>query len=201
MKGSVKSVFGFLLLGAIIAYCLESCKTKLLASTSGMSNTVQIYAVDIPRITPYMRPKKDTVKVELTDRQRLFYDKYFVPQFESLRLVINAQSRSLSSQAQSIAELTGTLQQMRQRSIRRNDSMQNIQLNDKLEYSKLEKIYLDVQKKQVAKNASQITDLKNITDILLTVAGALIIGFIFLLILVAILWKKIDNLSKRLNYA
>lgn len=195
----IKSVLAFLLIGAIISYCLESCKTKVLAMPRE-ANTISILALNIPRNTDHTaKPKDTTVKIELTDRQRLFYDKYFVPQFESLKMVISAQSRSLSSQAQSIAGLTETLQQMRVRAIKRTDSMNMLQRNDKLEYAKLEKIYLDQQRKQVVKNANQIDDLKSITDVLVVFGILLMLGFAVVCILVWVLWKKIEKLSKKLS--
>lgn len=90
----------------LIVGMMISCSHRIILSKP---NTIQINGRDLIALPfiPIKEAKKDTaVKVELTDKQRLFYDKYFLPQFAALKSVIEEQSASIRSQSISIHELS-----------------------------------------------------------------------------------------------
>lgn len=168
-------------------------------------NTVQISGSDLMPM-PYIKPSKvarvDTVvKVELTDKQKLFYDKYFVPQFDALRTVVNKQSTSIQSQANSIQQLSDIIANMRVRSIRRNDSMQNALATERASRSLLEKVYLNEQRKQVARNAQQIANLNDIANVLIAATIIMILCILGLVVIAISLWKKVRILDKKVSHA
>lgn len=165
-------------------------------------NTMQMDASKLYALPSVpLKTKHDTVKLELTERQKLFYDKYFLPQFESLRGVVTKQSASIQLQANSIKQLSDIISNMRMRSIRRNDSMQNVFAIERGERGKLEKIYLDEQRKQVARNAQQITSLNDIANALIAATIIMILCILGLIAIAVSLWKKVRILDKKVSHA
>lgn len=184
----------------LIVGMMISCSHRVILSKP---NTIQINGRDLIGLPfiPIKEVKKDTVKVELTDRQKLFYDKYFVPEFASLRNIVALQSKSISTQAKSINQLSQTITNMRLRSIRRNDSMQNVMYIEHQARIKLEKVYLDEQKKQVARNAIQITNLNDIANLLIAATIIMILCIIGLITVAVSLWKKVRILDRKFSNA
>lgn len=184
----------------IIIALVISCSVKHPAYLA--PNTVQIEASKLwalPYIPP-TPPQKDTVRVELTDKQKFFYDKYFVPQFESLRGIVNKQSSSIQSQANSIKQLSDIITNMRVRSIRRNDSMQNAFAVERQSRVRLERVYLDEQRKQVARNAQQISNLNDIANVLITATVIMILCILGLIAIAVSLWKRVRILDAKVSH-
>src|ERR1700750_1159590 len=102
-KGSIT----MLLLIAFFISCGTHTTRPLIASPN---SATEVRLSPLQMVTP-----RDTVHVELTDKQKLFYQNYFLPQFTSLRNVIDGQNSISKNQATSISLLTQTLQEMRQR--------------------------------------------------------------------------------------
>lgn len=184
----------------LVFFFLISCgATKTL-----VPNTIRISAADLmplPYVKQTVKVSKDSVvKVELTDKQKQFYDKYFVPEFASLRRVADRQSASIQSQAVSIKQLSDIITNMRIRSIRRNDSMQSAFAIERQARVRLEKVYLDEQRKQVARNAQQITNLNDIANVLITATVIMILCILGLIAIAVALWKKVRILDNKVSH-
>lgn len=165
-------------------------------------NTIQLSVVDmspLPQV-PVSPVKTDTVKFKLSDNQKIFYDKYFVPEFTALKQVVTQQSLSLKNQSESIRGLSEIIANMRIRSIRRNNSMQTVMSYERQERVKLEKVYLDEQRKQVARNATQISNLGDIANALITATIIEILCIVGLVAIAVSLWKKVRILDNRISH-
>lgn len=138
-----------------------------------------------------IKPKRNNAEIQayLNEQYKINADQFITPQFNRLSSVISQQADALSG-------FKDILTEMRKRAIRRTDSTNSIIAKDRKDYARLEQIYFDEQKKQVARNAEQINNLKTITNILLALGLMMIFAIIALTIVAKILWNRLNRLYK-----
>lgn len=200
-KQMFRGVLKCLLFGFLFAVFAESCKPThglVLPRTTYMVGVMPVF-MDTNKKPKTLTPQQQAKLLEPYIKDN--YNQYFVPQFNELKDVIQQQSSSIKTQSESIKGLSETISNMRMRSIRRNDSMNNVQLNDKREYAKLEQIYFSQQKAQVARNAAQINDLNKIVNILLAIGVVMILCIVFLFIFTIYQYNRINKIYKTLSHA
>lgn len=138
-----------------------------------------------------IKPKRNNAEIQayLNEQYKINADQFITPQFNKLSAIIGQQANALSG-------FKDILTEMRKRAIKRTDSTNSIIAKDRKDYAKLEQIYFDEQKKQVARNAEQINNLKTITNILLVLGLIMIFAIIALTIVAKILWNRLNRLYK-----
>jgi len=152
----------------------------------------------VPKVQTQIITKHDTVRVKPNEveMQAIYkenYELFFAPEFNRLTMAVGTLTRNNT-------DLLALIKNMRERSIKRTDSMNNVHANDKKEYDKLEMLYFNEQKKQVARNAEQINNLKQITNILLAIGVLMILTLIGLTIFVRYQAKKVNKLYQSIAH-
>lgn len=203
MEKIIKPVISALVIGLVISCAIQSCKT--------ITHGKPIYTMPLVVYYPLPRLRDTTPKVHVlteTERQVLLdkyyqynYEKYFLPEFKSLRDIIGQQQLTLNNQAYTNKQMVDILQNMRQRSIKSRDSFQKVEMLKDSKYGHLMQTYNDEQKKQVERNAIQINSLNTLADILLVIAVIMIFCIIGLLIAVRVLWIRMNNIYKKVSHA
>lgn len=202
---------------AIICYGViavaPSCATKNKVSKSSiLPATVRLNSEPYIPIILTAKPNADTTKMPkpptekqvremLNQSYKLSFDQLLAPEFQKLNNVILSQGKALQSSENTNQQLTEILQNMRLRSIMRNDSMNKVLFHERQQREIREKYFDDQQQKQILLNKVQISNLKNLVNSLMVVGIFMILSIAGLFIFAKILWKKVDNLSKQLSNA
>lgn len=188
----------------VIMFAMLSCGTR---SKLALPNTVQISVLDMPRlgyVQNVKKPKKDTVtKVELTDKQRLFYEKYFLPEFASLRLIISKQSYSIESQANSIQQLSDYMGITRHRmdsiSHERNFYREKDKQREQQDYAyqkenlRLAKLLIANQKQDALNEKRQVIQNS-------VIANLALVGVLVLVGIIIGLYRKVSSIDKKFGH-
>jgi len=197
MKNSKVFIPGLfaLMFGIIGALSIQACKPQ-----KTLAKPIYVYRPLI--INQY---KHDTIKViektmtpeQYRAIQKEFYESnythLFAPEFVRLESVI-------SNQANSISLLTATLKTMRERSIRRTDSMQNVLNSERKEALSMQKIIDDRYRTTVTQNQKEINSFNHLT---VWIEFCICIIFSIIIIFGIILywfWNEIKSLRKKINY-
>lgn len=186
------------LLLAILLCSWAGCATigktgHMIAPSVDAMSTLYIPITKTIAITKHdtIKPKRNNAEIQayLNEQYKINADQFITPQFNKLSAIIGQQANALSGFKDMLAD-------MRKRAIKRTDSTNSIIAKDRKDYAKLEQIYFDEQKKQVARNAEQINNLKTITNILLVLGLIMILAIIALTIVAKILWNRLNRLYK-----
>lgn len=181
------------------------CGHKMIGTITSIKPTNKIVPISQPVI-----PKRDTIKRKtLTESEkqaiiekyyRYNYDKYFLPDFNSLRSILMEQSITIKNQAQSVKELSETISKMRLRYMRRTDSMQQIDNRKDTTILSLQRKATLAGQKSVLQGEKQLSDLNQITNLLLIAWGTLFLGFLGLAIFVYFQSKRITRIYQSVSH-
>jgi len=176
--------------GTCLGLFFQGCKTPSLATT---------HTVYIPQPTIINNFKHDTlVEKHMTPEQYQMYlqrfykenfNSMFAPEFKRLSLTIQ-------DQAVSIQKLTDLVSNVRERSIRKTDSMRDINNKQQTQLLEYQRGTYERQKEAVKQNKLQIGDLNSLIRILLIGGGVLWLGMLGLFIYNKIQFKRITKLYR-----
>lgn len=196
----IRNSIGFLLIGCVSAFGIESCKVQTHAELPTRLAVMVIRATDTPKVRPHtLSPKEQQKLLEPFIKDN--YNQYFLPQFDKLNTTIERQSAALDAISKSNKQFAEIITSMRQRSIRRNDSMTNAFNEERKARLGIERVYSDEQKKQIQRNAIQIRNLNDIANVLLAAGVILVLCIFGLIIAVRILWRRVNALVIKLSHA
>lgn len=181
-----------MLFGITTACMLQSCKTKSLALE---------HVVFVPKPTVINNYIHDTLKVvekhmtpdEYKAYLKQFYkdgfDTMFAPEFRQM-------SQTMNTQAVEIQKLTDLVSNVRERSIRKTDSMREVNNKQTAELLQYQKGTYLRQQEAVKQNKLQIGDLNSLIRILLIGGSILWLGMLGLFIYNKVQFKRITKLYK-----
>lgn len=199
----IRPVLCVILFGLAVSLILHSCSiTKAVPVSHAPMRVLYLTHVHdtVVKTIPTHKLTQQEMQDLITPTLEYNYKTFFLPQFAQLRAIIGQQQKTLNSQAAANSDMVAILQNMRQRSIKRTDSFQNVSRIKDLRYSHLIEDYNSVQKKQVERNVIQINSLNTLADVLLVLAVIMILCILGLLIAVRILWVRMNNIYEKVAH-